>query len=572
MVFDSIVLASIAVELNSVLMNGRVNDIYQPKPLDIVITVRNNAANYNLLISADAVNPRMYITSIKQPNPMVPPNFCMLLRKYLKGARFRGAEQNNLERILNLRFEAYDGERFTLAAEIMGKHSNIVLINDLNKIIGVIKPIGRSKNRFREVLVGRKYILPPEQSKANPFVTSNIEFDEMFEETFDTDEAIDSNVISSWIVRTFAGISPFAAKEIVYRAENDPKRIGDEFAIMMHDIMSSNYSPVIISDDEGSTIGFYPFQSAQYSESNQFQRSSISVAADVFYSSSIPKAAISLHKDTLRAQIMKEIDSRIRTIAFIEDSIKECDNANRYKELGEIILSQTNSIVQGEDKATLIDYYDPNGGNIEVKLNPMLSPAENAESYYRKYQKAISGAEALNERLISTKTELSILQNGIIKLDESDDEKSIEKIEEKIRNKGIVFTKQEAIITEKKRNEFEGFKIVKQQFGNYEVLVGMNSQANDHLITRVAKPNDIWVHVKASASAHVIIRTNGKPESVSRNVLEFAADLAVKNSDSKHSSLVPVDYTLRKYVRKPKGAPSGKVIYNNEKTIYITPA
>lgn len=571
MTFDSVVLAAVAAELNSILMNGKVSDIYQPVPLDVVITMRNNGANYNLLISADAEAPRVHLTSNKRPNPQTPPNFCMLMRKYLEGARFAGAEQVGLERILNLRFHAYDGERFTLVAEIMGKHSNIVLVNDALKILGVVKPVGRSKNRFREILIGRQYVAPPGQQKADPFSTTRKEFDAMYDESFADTAPPDANALASWVVRTFAGFSPFAAKEIVVRADGDPERIGDEFEQFISGIKRSDFAPVLISDAQGRTIGFYSFPTAQHPESNQFARTSISAAADAYYSSSLPKAALSVAKEAFLTRLNREIESRERTISFIEDSIKECEGAERYKQLGEMILAQTTSVKAEASSASLIDYYDPDGGYAEVKLDPQLTPAENAEAYFRKYQKAISGARVLQDRLADTVQEIQLLKNVLAETVLVMDEDEIKALSSRLEARGITFHKQEESVTEKKRVEFDGHRIVKHTSGNYEILVGMNSQANDYLLTRIARPSDIWVHVKASPSAHVVIRTNGKPESTPRSVIESAADLAVRNSDSKHSSLVPVDYTLRKFVRKPKGAASGKAIYNNEKTLYITP-
>ncbi|MHB1456432.1 MAG: Rqc2 family fibronectin-binding protein [Armatimonadota bacterium] len=571
MIFDSVVLSAVAAELNNALAGGKVGDVYQPVPMDVVITIRNNGANYNLLISADPETSRVHLTSIKRPNPKTPPNFCMLLRKYLEGARFTIAEQDGLERILNIRFTTYDGERITLACEIMGKHSNIVLMNDILKILGVVKPVGHSKNRFREILTGRQYVLPPAQSKADPFAVTGDEFNALFTESFPEPQQPGVDAISSWVVRTFAGFSPFAAKEIVLRAEGDPARLSDEFEQLIGDIKAHDFMPVLISNDGGNTIGFYSFPTVQYPESNQFERASISAVADVYYSSSLPKAALSLAKDTFITRLNKEIDSRERTIAFIQDSLRECENADRYKQIAELILSQSSIIPLEASSVLLVDYYDPEGKSIEVQLDPRLNQAENAESYFKKFQKAVAGAESLKERLANNKSEISILRNILIETESVTDTEDVKKLSDKLESQGITFHKQDETVTEKKKAEFDGHRITRYTSGVYEILVGMNSLANDYLVTRIAKPSDIWLHVKAAPSAHVLIRTNNKPESVPQSVIGYAAELAAKNSDSKHSSLVPVDYTLRKYVRKPKGAPAGKAIYQNEKTLYITP-
>ena len=571
MIFDSVVLSAVAAELNNLLTSGKVSDVYQPVPMDVVITIRNNGANYNLLISAESETSRVHLTGIKRPNPKTPPNFCMLLRKYLEGARFAAAEQDGLERVLNLRFTTYDGERITLACEIMGKHSNIILMNDELKILGVVKPVGRSKNRFREILTSRQYILPPAQSKANPFAATADEFNALFAESFPDSENLTVDIISSWIVRTFAGFSPFAAKEVALRAEGDPTRLSDEFEQFISDIKTKEFMPVLISNDEGNTIGFYAFPTAQYPEANQFERNSISAAADIYYSSSLPKAALSLAKDTFVGRLNKEIDARERTIAFINDTLKECENAERYKQLGELILSQASVIPLEASSASLVDYYDPEGKTVEVRLDPRLNQAENAEACFKKFQKAVAGLESLKDRLVNTSTQIAILKDILSETESVTEAEDVKKLSDKLESHGIAFQKQDEAVTEKKKAEFDGHRITRYTSGAYEILVGMNSLANDYLITRIAKPSDIWVHVKAAPSAHVLIRTNNKPESVPPAVIGYAAELAAKNSDSKHSSLVPVDYTLRKYVRKPKGAPAGKALYQNEKTLYITP-
>ncbi|MHB1001214.1 MAG: Rqc2 family fibronectin-binding protein [Armatimonadota bacterium] len=571
MTFDSVVLAAVAAELNRTLTGGKVQSIHQPVPLDVVIAIRNNSTNYNLLISADAQSPRIHLTFTKRPNPKTPPNFSMLMRKYLEGARFTGAEQVGLERILLLRFAAYDGERFTLVAEIMGKHSNIVMINDAEKILGVVKPVGRSKNRYREILTGRQYVAPPGQNKVDPFTVTREEFDSMLAETFPGKEILGTDEASSWLVKTFAGFSPFAAKEIVFRADAYADRIGDEFEQFIHDISAGEFSPVLISNDAGNTIGFYAFPTVQHPESNQYERSSISTAADVYYTTELPKEALSQAKDVFLGKLRKELESRERTLAFIDDSIAECEGADQHKIMGELLLSQLASVSEEASSVELVNYYDPDGRTVNIKLDPQLTPAENAEAYFRKYQKAVSGAEALQDRLTETNREIKVLKVILEEANKITEVEAVKDLTDELESQGIRFQKQEESVTVKKKAEFDGHRITRFQYGNFEVFMGMNSLANDYLLVRVAKPNDIWLHVKASPSAHVIIRTNGKPDSVPRSVIEAAAELTAKNSDSKHSSLVPVDYTLRKHVRKPKGAPAGKAIYVNEKTLYITP-
>jgi len=559
--------------LNSRLIGGRVDGIHQPSPLDVVLTIRSGGSNYSLLISADAQSPRIHLTSIKRPNPKTPPNFCMLLRKYLEGSRFAGVEQVDFDRILHIEFVAYDGERLNLVVEIMGKHSNVILVNGVGRILGAVKPVGRQKNRYREILPGRQYVSPPSQDKLSPMDVTRKQFDSLLADTFRPAEGVEVGEIASWLARTFTGVGPFAARELAAGSEDDLRRLGDEFEGLFRDIRSGKFSPVLITDAGGRSIGFYAFPSLQHPASNQHERASISAAADMYYASALPRQAFEQAKGSFISRVRKELEARKHTWESIQEGIAECDGAERLKQIGELILSQVASIPEGADSVELVDYYDPNGATVAVKLNPQLRGPENAEAYFRKYRKAVSGAKALRDSPWRTETnaEIKLLQKVLDSADAITSEEQIQSLADVLASQGIQIRRQEQVAVKERKAEFDGHKVARVISDGWEILVGRNSEANDYLLTRVARPTDFWVHVKASPSAHVIIRTNGKPEAVPKSVLHAAAELAARHSDSRHSSLVPVDYTLRKYVRKPKGSPAGKALYQNEKTIFVTP-
>jgi predicted ribosome quality control (RQC) complex YloA/Tae2 family protein len=567
MTFDSIVMAAVADELNKRLAGGRVDEVYQPVPLDAVLTIRAGGANHMLLVSAEAESPRIHFTSTKRPNPQTPPNFCMLMRKYLKGARFTGAEQMDFDRILHVNFSAYDGEQLTLVVEIMGKHSNAILINGAGRILGTVKPVGKSKSRVREILVGRQYVAPPSQNKANPLSITEDQLRRMMEGVSLTSES----EMAPWLMKTFTGISPFAAKEMAARS-GDAGRLPLEFTELFSKVRSGTFAPVLITNDSGQSLGFYAFPTVQHPRENQHERPSISTVADMYYSSALPRDAFDDAKQDFINRLRKQLKSVDESLQSITEKMTECENAERYKQLGELILAQTSSIPPTAESAELVDYYDPEGKTVAVRLDTQLTPAENAEAYFKKYHKAVTGAEALRDRLTKAENEARLLRKA---LDASESVTAKEQIDEllKILNEHGVHVRKPEVVTQKQKKgpEFEGHRIQKIDANGWEILVGLNSTSNDYLLTKVAKPTDIWIHVKASPSAHVVIRTHGKPDTVPRQILEQAAEQAAKHSDSKHSSLVPVDYTQKKYVRKPRGAAPGKALYVNEKTIYITP-
>lgn len=571
MTFDSIILAAIGDELNRKLKDARVQTIHQPESLDVVLTLRTPGVTHSLLVSADATAPRIHLTSAKKPNPKTPPGFCMLLRKHLEGARFSIAEQIDFDRILHLRFLAYDGERLTLVVEIMGKHSNIILINGEGRILGTIKPVGRQKSRYRQVLPGLQYTPPPKQDKLNPLNVSKEVFENLLKDSYIGTTEVTQGQLAKWLCETFVGISPFAAWEVVTRSGGDMGRVAEEFMSLIDAVRRGEFDPVLITDDEGKAVAFYPFPSVQYPKANQHERNSVSTVADMYYISAIRRQDFAQAKDEFVAMLEREVRAREHSLEAIREGIRECENAERVKQIGELILSQVALVPEGSESAELVDYYDPDASKIRVRLDPKLSAAENAEAYFRRYHKLVSGAEALEDRLRETESEIRLLRKVLLSAETISSEDQIESLKQLLAGEGIKLHKQEAAATEKRRDEFDGHRISKVEREGWEILVGLNSEANDYLLTRVARPTDVWVHVKASPSAHVIIRTNGKPDAVPRSVLLAAAELAARHSDSKHSSLVPVDYTLRKYVRKPKGAPSGKAIYQNEKTVYVTP-
>ena len=564
MTFDSVILAAITAELRATLMGGRIDKIHQPSLLDIVFGIRNNSANYNLLVSSEAQSPRIHLVSTKRPNPKTPPNFCMLLRKHLEGARLSDVAQVDFDRIVHIIFTAHDGESLTLAVEIMGKHSNIVLINGIGRILGAVKPIGRRKNRYREILPGREYIPPPPQEKTNPLTISEQEFREILLKDMDT------SGIAKWLGRTFTGISPFLAKELSFRADGDPTHLSEEFLKFFADVKSQRFSPVLITDNSGRTTGFYPFPIRGVSPSNQHSRSSINTAADVFFTSCIPRDSFEHALEGFLKDLRREFEARENTLKSVGEGLAESKNAEQYKRIGELLLSQSTAVPAGSDSAELIDYYQPDCPKISIELDSRLTIPENAERYFKKYRKAQTSAESLKDRLSEAKTEIRLLQKILDSAESITSEEKIEELLGILRASGILFHKQEKPAAKKKKPEFDGHRISKATSEGREILFGENSEANDYLTTRVARSTDIWLHVKAATSAHVVIRTNGKPDAVPRSALYAAAEIAVKHSNQKHSSLVPVDYTLIKNVRRPKGAPSGKVIYHSEKTLYIT--
>ncbi|MHB0913960.1 MAG: Rqc2 family fibronectin-binding protein, partial [Armatimonadota bacterium] len=359
------------------------------------------------------------------------------------------------------------------------------------------------------------------------------------------------------LVKAFTGISPFAANEIAEQG----------FEAVMRRVREADFEPVLLGDDAGRTIGFYPFPVAQHPAENQYPRDSVNLTADLYYGSALPRQALEQVRAELLGRLRREIEAREATVGEMESGIRESAGAERLKEIGELLLGQIHAVAPEASSATLIDWYGE-GGEIAVPLDPAKNAQENAEAYFRKYRKAVSGREALAERLPGAKEEIDALKAAQDAAEKAEAPEDVRKITASLTERGLLH--RQPTPTERAKPEFEGFKVHKTEREGFELLVGGNSEANEYLV-KIARPNDWWVHVKAAPSAHVIIRTKNKPDAVPRSVLYAAAELAAKSSDARHSSLVPVDYTLRKFVRKQKGGGPGKVLYERERTLYITP-
>ena len=570
MIYDSLILSAVTDELTRILTGGKVERITQPTPFDIVVRVFTPNGKYDLLLCCDAEFARAHLTWIKRENPPSPYPFCGLLRKYLEGARVTGFDRPSGfgERVLVVNFRAHDGAPFSLVVEIMGRHSNVILLNGPETILGAAKHISADINRYREVLPGLPYRPPPRQrGKVDPLDPFPA----------DTEAELTEDQAAAWLVQRFAGVSPILAKEAVLRAVAPltEQTLWDALSAILDAVRTNAYSPIVWSDDAGTTLGAYAVRLKSVPERNQYERPSMSVALDNASASIGKRSAYDSAKETLIAAVHRARKHRLHDLEEIARGVENSHRADEYQQSGDLLQANRQTLERGESTVTVSDYYaehsDESMPERTITVDPAQGWLENAERYYKKAAKARSSRAMLEERRLTIQEEMALLDRAEIDVAAARTEEEIEEIHERVAGliqRGSQRPDKPGGAPEPPR--FEGHKIrTFKSVDGWEILVGENATSNDFLTTKVASSSDIWLHVRAATSAHGVIRAQNRPASVSAAAIRHAAELVAARSEVKHSTLIPVDYTLKKYVRKPRKSAPGAVTYQNEKTIYV---
>lgn len=577
MALDGLVIHCIVNELNKKLLGGKIDKVYQPENDEVVLHIRNNKENFKLVLSCSASNPRVYLANnYKKENPINAPMFCMLFRKYIQGGNIVNISQIGFERIIKISVESFDElkEKTTkdIIIEIMGRHSNIILTHSLdNKIIDSAKRIPPSVSRVRQILPGHNYVLPPEQDKLNPI-------DEVSLNLFvDTLTSFNGPIFKA-IYSKFLGVSPVIAKEICFRANidentlideissNDISKVYKEFHNLFKFINDNIYNPSMIIDESiDKVLDFSCINLSQFSNLSIINDDSISKILENYYATKDIKDRIHQRSSDLRKSISIKLDRLYNKLNKQEKELIESENAEIYKIKGELITSYIYMIEKGMESVEVANFYDPEYKNITISLNPNFTPSENAQKYFKKYNKMKTAKKEITSQIEITKEEINYLENIILSIENCENLAELMDIREELSKVGYLRaknnSKKETKLTTKP-HEFissNGFKI----------LVGKNNKQNDNLTLKIASNEDIWMHTKNIPGSHVIIKTEGK-EVPDETIFEGAM-LAAFFSKSKMSSQVPVDYTKKKNVKKPNGSKPGMVIYETNSTIYVTP-
>ena len=586
MAFDGIVTKAVVSELNTCLINGKINKIFEPNKNEILLGVYSSGKNYCLNVSIDSINYRINLTTNSKPNPQNVLNFCMVLRKHLTGGTIKRIYSNGLERIVFIDIDVYnelnDLITKTLVVELMGKHSNIILLNSEHTVIDSLRHLNKFDNSNRDIFPGSKY-LNIESAKKDFLAVKT--FDEFYR-----DVSIDSENLPSTLSKVYNG---FGKKNISYLLEtlNIPTAVStnnlkevysylkDLFANMPDNVVLKEYSSVkkdyfaYKSTNDGLAVNFY---------------------LDDFYTSKEQSEQFKQYRDTVLKLVLNHVGKIKERISTIDLKIADCTNAEKYRLYGELITSNLYRIPDyPQAEVTLENYYD-NNNLITIPLDEKFSPSKNAKNFFKKYRKLQYTIAIVEKQKELSEAELSYLESIIYELEEVSSIEDIDNIYSEICDNLIfgknantvnnhVYNKQSKITNSKSSKQSNASNMPeKRDIDGYTVYVGKNNKQNDYLTCRLAQNSDIWFHTKDIHGSHVVLKTDSLHSSsenssasctfnIPDSVLYKCASIAAYYSKARMSQNVPVDYTLIKYVKKPNGAKPGMVIYTNNKTLYANP-
>lgn len=573
MAFDGITVSAIKAEIEDKILGGRIDKVYQPEKDEIILGIRSMGQAYKLLLTSNASNPKFHFTQTNPSNPMTPPLFCMVMRKHLQSGKIIKIEQPDFDRILNIYVESLnelgDYSVKKLVLEIMGRHSNIILTDENNTILDCIKHIGHDTSSVREVLPGREYTLPPSQGKINTLELDDNNFKEVLENNH-------SFEIQSVIYKNYTGISPIAASEICYRAnvngstpvealtDIQKEVIFNEFAKLVEDIKANRFYPESITNEKGKTIDFSPIEMSQFNGFEIKKYTSISELIESFYANRDFAYRIGQKTQDLRKLITQNIERCIRKKDIQMQTLRSIKNRDELRLKGELLTANIYSIKKGMTTVELPNYYSENQELVAIELDSNKTPSENAQKYYKAYNKAKRTFEALKDQIKSNDEELAYLESVLTSVNNCTDEQDVKEIRRELREEGYV----KKVKNQKDKSKKHSVPLHFISQDGFDIYVGKNNIQNDELTLKFARPRDIWMHTKNIPGSHVIIVANG--HTIPDTTLNEGAMLSAFYSKAKNSSKVPVDYTEKKNVKKPNDSKPGFVIYETNKTAYIT--
>ncbi len=603
MAFDGIVTRQVVLELKDALVGGKVNKVFEPNKNEIILGIYCNGKNYALDISISSNNYRMNLTTNSKPNPLNAPNFCMLLRKHLVGARITGIYSNCLERIVFIEFEAYnelnDLVHKKLVIELMGKHSNVILLNDKNIIIDSLRHLDSFSNSCRDILPAHEYVNPP---------ADKLDICKICLEDFIS--LMKNDKLSNIIPNNFSGISKtfilntldvLKISDTDYSYENITElykyikdiidNLGtdnvltvyknDKDYTIVNKVSYIDYIGRPFSSDPYNKTIISPIQSEQFVANADEQCSPLqdnmlqtNFFLDDFYNKKEKDEITINYKNNLLKLVLSALKKITKKVNNINMKLKECENMETYRIYGELITSNLYRINNNinVDYIEIENYYD-NNNLIKIPLDKSISPSYNAKKYFKKYNKLKNTLEIVSNQKADATKELDYLESIIYELEGATSTLELEEIDVEI-SENVLFkntqknsnVKKNKVNKRKVHNEYEP---ITYNVDSFTLYVGKNNKQNDYITTKLGKNEDLWFHTKDIRGSHCLLKCNG--ETVKEHTIIACAEIAAFHSKAKLSSNVPVDYCFIKNVKKPSGSKPGMVIYTNNKTLYVEP-
>ena len=554
------------------LVGARVDKVYQPSREEIVVSLRTyRDGGKKIVLSANSVSARVNLTTAAFENPQQPPMFCMLLRKHLSGGRLMAIRQDGLERIVSLDFECTNeiGDIVTnsLVAEIMGRHSNIILVRD-GRVIDSVKRITDDISSVRRVLPGIQYEAPPRQDR---LCLLDVEPQQVLDAIADSPERLCKKLSA-----VLEGVSPILTREMAWYSAKDVdaacNALSDSAKDRLRFILGRVKSAVsggeccftVVSEPGGRKKDFCFINIEQYSTSMVISHeNSANELLDGFFASQDRTERTRQRAHDLLKLLMNSYERVSRKLELQKKELAECSEREVFRVRGDLINANIWRLEKGQSKAVLEDF--TTGEPVEIQLDPRLTPAQNAQKYYTEYRKLDTAEKKLTELIAKGQQELVYIDSVFDAASRTDSESDLAEIRRELREQGYLKGGVRADEKVKKTSDPLHFRSSE----GFEILVGRNNRQNDQLTLKTAKATDIWLHTQGIAGSHVIIRTEGRQPG--EQTLFEAAQLAAFHSKGRSGSGVPVDYVAVKFVKKPAGAKPGMVIFTNNRTLYVTP-
>ena len=576
MPLDALCLSGVVAELKPILTGAKIDKVHQPGRDEMILALRLGRGNGRLLLSASPNHPRLQMTELSRENPDAPPMFCMLLRKHLMGGRILSVEQPHLERIVELRLEVLDelGDRKErrLILEAMGRRANLVLVDDQGRIVDCLRRVDGDMSAQRQLLPGLFYRLPPAMEKADPTALDGGEWLRRVE------QAPGESRVDHWLLDTFGGWSPLVCREIAFRAggrvdvafdELGPQgrvRVGEAAEALLKAVRENSFTPTVISvEKRPKDFTFFPAE--QYEEAGECTAyPTFSALMDRFYEQRENQERIRQKGQDLIRSVTNARDRTARKIANQQRELEATQDRERLRQFGDIITSNLHAMERGMATLRAMDFYDPEGGEVEIKLDPLLTPQQNAAKYYKEYNKAKTAEEMLTIQLEKGRRELDYLNSVLENITLAEGERDLQEIRQELADTGYL---RRQIKGKDKGRRLSPKPMEFRSTAGLRISVGKNNMQNDLLTCKQAFKSDIWFLTQKIHGSHVILWTGGaQPDLQSLNE---AACLAAWFSQGRESGKVPVDYTPVKYVKKPAGARPGMVVYTTYETAWVTP-
>lgn len=573
MALDALFLSVLARELDERLRGVRVDKIHQPERDGFRFALRGGE---KLIIDAGNNYPRVHITQTSGENPAVPPMFCMLLRKHLAGGRIVSVKQQYMERALDIELEATDElgapARRIITVEMMGRHSNLILRDDEDRIIDCLKRVDIGMSEKRQVLPGLFYRNPPGQDKKDPTTLSRAELFSML-----MDAPAEARA-DKWLQDTFYGVSPLIWREIIHRGVGDVsarfcemdgqgmEKIAACAVEIFEDVRCGKAKPWLILDGDKPK----DFSFCEITQYNGVYTSrelpGLCELMDAFYATRGLQERMRQKSQSMTKTVQNAYERSLRKQQAQRQELISAQDRERDRELADIVTANLYRMERGMNKLFAQDFFDPQAPEIEIALDIRLTPQQNAAKLYKSYNRKKNAEKVLTEEIKKGEAEAEYLESVLECIAQAESEKELEAIREELRDGGYL-ARQKGAKQNRKKDELTPREFV--SCDGYRILVGRNNRQNDILTLKYANRGDIWMHTQKIPGSHVIVECSGStpPDST----LTQAAELAAYFSRARESGQVPVDYTLVKNVKKPSGAKPGKVIYVDYKTAYVTP-